>query len=259
MAPPRDPGRSRGRPRSARKRCASPGRTPSSAAPETEALINLCIDYAQVGRAAESERMLRELEASRSTSMGKWLDELRLRSTRAVHWLLRGDARAARADAERHADARDAFGGLPCTRPRREGSSARSRSPTDGRRRRSSEAKPRSKGLRDRPAPLEAWRILSTLGRARLALGDAERGTRRPSARRKPSLPSIAAGDPRTVAAVRPSSVRPPCARWRRGRAGPPDRAPVGSRAHALGGCRPRAGRGSTAAVRDARAYFSGT
>jgi tetratricopeptide (TPR) repeat protein len=145
---------------------------PSSVAPETEALMNLCVDYALAGRTADSERMLRELEASRSTSMGKWLDELRLRSTSAVHWLVRGDAGAAREHAQRMLKVATPLGAAmyPTEARRLLGEIALADGrPVDA----IAEATAALEGLRERPAPLEAWRILSTLGRGRLALGDA--------------------------------------------------------------------------------------
>ena len=134
--------------------------------------MNLCIDYALAGRTADSERMLRELEASRSTSMGKWLDELRLRSTSAVHWLIRGDARAAREHAQRMLTIATPLGAAmyPTEARRLLGEIALADGrPADA----IAEATAALEGLRERPAPLEAWRILSTLGRGRLALGDA--------------------------------------------------------------------------------------
>jgi tetratricopeptide (TPR) repeat protein len=144
-----------------------------SSAPETEALIDLSLHYAHQGRTADSERMLRELEASSSSSVGKWLDEIRLHATNAEYWLVRGDAAAARRHAQRLLDlTRDLDALLFPTWARRilcEIALA------EGRPREAvAEARVALDALQDRPAPLEAWRILSTLARARLALGDSE-------------------------------------------------------------------------------------
>ncbi len=145
---------------------------PLPAALEMEALMNLSIDYARAGRTAESERMLQELEESGPTSMVRWLDELRLRMTSAEHWLVRGDARAAREHAQ----------GLLELGKKLEASMYPSAARkllseialADGRPGDAVvEATAALEGLRERPAPLEAWRILSTLARARLALGEA--------------------------------------------------------------------------------------
>ncbi len=149
------------------------------AAPEREALLNLCIEYLRLGRVEESEQMIRELEkigSSPRVSWYGWLHELRLRAVLAEHWLLRGDVKAARTHAERllqfakgldasmfPTGARRILGEITLAEGRSEDAVA--------------EAEATLERLRDRPAPLEAWRILSTLGQARRALGDSRGAT----------------------------------------------------------------------------------
>ncbi len=165
------------------------------AAPETEALLNLCSDYARQGRFAESEAIIRELESMmaspRSTWYG-WANELRLRAVVAEHFLLRGDVAAARERGERLRElARSMDASVFPTGARRLlGEIALA----DGRTAEAvSEAVGALERLRERPAPLEAWRILSTLGRGRLALGDAA-GAREAFREAHAVVSSIAAG-----------------------------------------------------------------
>jgi tetratricopeptide (TPR) repeat protein len=141
-----------------------------SAAPETEALLNLSLDYVHAGRASDGERMLCELEQSTS-SLVQWLDEIRLRAAWAEHWLVRGDVEAARTHAQQFLELTKGLDALLfptwahrilCEIALAEGR------PQEA----ASEALAALDDLKNRPAPLEAWRILSTLARARAALGD---------------------------------------------------------------------------------------
>jgi tetratricopeptide (TPR) repeat protein len=144
------------------------------AAPETEALLNLAVHYARAGRIAESKEMIAELEgigtpARRTWS--HWFHQLRLRHVVAEQWLLRGEIRTAQAEADRLVEYAKGFdvSMFPSGTHRLLGEIALA----DGRH---DEAAKRATmvlySLRERPAPLEAWRALSLLARARLAAGD---------------------------------------------------------------------------------------
>jgi hypothetical protein len=65
---------------------------PSPWAPESEALINLCVDDARAGQADRAAELLARLEAdARKGSWMRWMNELRLEAAAAEHWAARGD------------------------------------------------------------------------------------------------------------------------------------------------------------------------
>ncbi len=143
-------------------------------APEAEALLNLCVYYARAGRGAESEQMIAELEVIGSParrSWAHWFHQLRLHHVVAEHWLLLGDVGAASRQAKRLAEfaqgldqsmipsgSRRLLGEIALAEGRAADAVAMATTVLDG--------------LSERPAPLEAWRAFSLLGRARRALGD---------------------------------------------------------------------------------------
>jgi tetratricopeptide (TPR) repeat protein len=144
-------------------------------APETEALLNLTVHYARDGRIAESEQMIAELESigtpARRTWSAEWFHQLRLRHAVAEQWLLRGDIRAARVHGDRLLEFANGLDAsiIPTATPRLLGEIALA----EGRHGEAAEqATAVLESLRERPAPLEAWRALSLLGRARLTAGD---------------------------------------------------------------------------------------
>jgi len=143
-------------------------------APETEALLDLCLDYARAGRFEDGERMIQELQTVDERARGSWhgwLHDLRMGAVVAEYRWLRGQSDKAYERAVtllEAAEARDAFMFVAWARrllgeiALREG--------------RFSEAVAESQAaladLARRPAPLESWRILATLARARRALGE---------------------------------------------------------------------------------------
>jgi tetratricopeptide (TPR) repeat protein len=150
-----------------------------SAAPETEALLGLCVDYARAGRAGDALEMIEELERVKTHSRGAWfgwLHEIRMESAVAEHWFIRGDfdrtthhARrlqevAAEVGARSHVAAALRFQ-AEAALGRGDAVAARSLADTAVAR------------LLDCEAPLEAWKAQATLGRA------AERASARPAAR----------------------------------------------------------------------------
>ena len=60
--------------------------------PESEVLLNLCVDRVREGQAERASALLAELEARAAASTWmRWLSELRLAAASAEHWAVRGD------------------------------------------------------------------------------------------------------------------------------------------------------------------------
>jgi tetratricopeptide (TPR) repeat protein len=75
---------------------------PSPWTPESEALINLCVDEVRAGRPDQASELLAGLEAASQQGVWlHWLNQLRLAAAAAEHWAARGDFDAATAKADR--------------------------------------------------------------------------------------------------------------------------------------------------------------
>jgi tetratricopeptide (TPR) repeat protein len=162
--------------------------------PETEALLNLCVDDVRDGRTDEALARLAEVQARATrNSWMRWMSDLRLAAATAEHWAVRGDP--ARADEEglRLAEIARRLGsrGYRCSAERIRGQAALERDQVG------KDAADRLEAalaeLRRFPAPLEVWKSARTLGLLRRRLGD-EDGATQAFAEAARAVRTIAAG-----------------------------------------------------------------
>jgi tetratricopeptide (TPR) repeat protein len=152
---------------------------PSPWAPESEALINLCVDDLRSGHADRATELLARLESgARQATWMRWVSELRLEAAAAEHWAARGDFDTAASRAARLLEIARSLGARTyCCAAERVRLTAALHSGVD------------LEGASDRlaaaldvfeafPAPLEAWKSARILGLALERLG------RRPEALR---------------------------------------------------------------------------
>ena len=162
-------GRPRSRPR-VRHRGRPAGPRAAGWGPESEALLNLCVDDVREGRAERAAALLAELQArAAQSSWMRWMSELRLAAASAEHWAVRGDhdARARARGAARGDGGAPRGARLPLHRRAdpggsraraRRGHRERGRAPGRGSRRAARQARPArglevGTGARDRAAP----------------------------------------------------------------------------------------------------------
>jgi tetratricopeptide (TPR) repeat protein len=162
--------------------------------PESEVLLNLCVDDVREGRAEQASALLAELETrAAESSWMRWLSELRLAAASAEHWAVRGDHERAVEHAGRLADMSDRLGARDyrCAAERIRAESALGQGV-------GIESAANRLGLalaelRGRPAPLEAWKSARLLAILRRRLGD-EEGARVAFAEAARAVRTIAAG-----------------------------------------------------------------
>ena len=162
--------------------------------PESEVLLNLCVDNLREGQAERASALLAELEArAAGSSWMRWMNELRLAAAAAEHWAVRGDHERTLEHAAgwrrwRSASARATTAAPPSgsgpSRPSRSGEGI-------------ADAATRLAAalgeLQGRPAPLEAWKSARLLAIARRRLGD-EEGARAAFAQAAGAVRTIADG-----------------------------------------------------------------
>ena len=145
-------------------------------APETEALLNLCLDYTRAGRHDEAGRAVEELERIRAGPGGAWfgwLHELRMEAVVAEHWLIRGDLARARDHARRLGEVAERVGARAyVASARRFLARAALREGDLGAAREAAEAA--LAALQGCEAPLETWKVQATLGEVRARGSEAE-------------------------------------------------------------------------------------
>ncbi len=138
------------------------------AAPETEALLGLCVDYARAGRTAHALEMIEGLERVKTQSRGAWfgwLHEIRMESAVTEHWLIRGDFDRTTHHARRLQEVATEVGAkshLAAALRFQAEAMLRTGDPVAAR----TLAETAVARLRDCVAPLEAWKAQATLGRA---------------------------------------------------------------------------------------------
>jgi len=163
-------------------------------APESEALLNLCIDDVRVGQAERAAALLAELQAKAGESPWfRWMNELRLEAVSAEHWAARGDHPRASEHATRLAELAERLGArnYRCTAERIRAGAALARG--EGVESAARDLAAALAELRTRPAPLEAWKSARVLAMARRRLGDDE-GARGALAEAAQAVGTIAAG-----------------------------------------------------------------
>lgn len=162
--------------------------------PESEVLLNLCVDDVRDGQAERASALLAELQArAAGSSWMRWLSELRLAAAAAEHWAVRGDRPRAIAHAEQLAEMAERLRSRDyrCAAERiRTESALASGEGIAGAATRLAAALGELQG---RPAPLEAWKSARLLGTARRRLGD-EEGARAAFAESARAVRTIAEG-----------------------------------------------------------------
>jgi tetratricopeptide (TPR) repeat protein len=152
---------------------------PSSWAPEAEALINICVDDARTGRPDRAAECLAQLEAgARQSDWLRWMNELRLESAAAEHWVARGDFGAAATRATRLLEIARGLGARTycCTAERiRVTAALHSGHDVEAASDRLEAALAVFESI---PVPLEAWKSARVLGLAREKLGEAQQARR---------------------------------------------------------------------------------
>jgi hypothetical protein len=153
--------------------------SPSPWAPESEALIGLCVDDVRSGHSDRATELLARLEAgARQATWMRWMGELRLEATAAEHWAARGDFDAAAARATRLLGIARSLGARTycCAAERvRLAAALHSGADVEGAAGRLAAALAELEAF---PAPLEVWKSARVLGGALQRLG------RGPEARR---------------------------------------------------------------------------
>jgi eukaryotic-like serine/threonine-protein kinase len=143
--------------------------------PESEVLLNLCVDDVREGRAERASALLGELHArAAQSSWMRWLSELRLASASAEHWAVRGDHERTLEHSARLAGMAERLGARDyrCTAARLRTEVALTRGEDLENAARDLAAALAE--LRARPAPLEAWKSARLLAIVRRRLGDEE-------------------------------------------------------------------------------------
>jgi tetratricopeptide (TPR) repeat protein len=152
---------------------------PSPWAPESEALIGLCVDDVRSGRADRATELLAQLEAgARRATWMRWMGELRLEAAAAEHWAARGDFAAAAERAARLLEIARSLGARTycCAAERvRLAAALHSGTGVEGAAGRLAAALAELEAF---PAPLETWKSARVLGSAleRLGRGPEARG-----------------------------------------------------------------------------------
>jgi len=162
--------------------------------PETEALLNLCVDDVRDGRTDAALARLAEVQARATrNSWMRWMSDLRLAAATAEQWVARGDPPRADEEALRLAEIARRLGarGYLCTAERIRGRAALERG--QGLEAAAARLDAALAELRATPAPLEVWRSARTLGLLRRRLGD-EDGARKAFAEGARAVRTIAAG-----------------------------------------------------------------
>jgi tetratricopeptide (TPR) repeat protein len=162
--------------------------------PETEALLNLCVDDVREGRTDEALARLAELRARATrNSWMRWMSDLRLAAATAEQWAVRGDPARADEEALRLAEIARRLGsrGYLCTAERIRGQAALERDQVGPHVADRLEAA--LAALRRTPAPLETWKSARTLALLRHRLGD-EEGATQAFAEAARAVRTIAAG-----------------------------------------------------------------
>ncbi|HEX9190399.1 MAG TPA: AAA family ATPase [Vicinamibacteria bacterium] len=162
--------------------------------PETEALLNLCVDDVREGRTDEALARLAEVRARAArNSWMRWMSDLRLAAATSEQWAVRGDPARADEEALGLAELARRLGsrGYLCTAERIRGQAALERGQVGP------DAADRLQAalveLRRAPAPLEVWKSARTLGLLRRRLGDDE-GAKAAFAEAARAVRTIAAG-----------------------------------------------------------------
>jgi predicted ATPase len=162
--------------------------------PEGEALLNLVVDDVHDGRSEAASELIARLEAKGAQKAWmRWMNELRLASVAAQHWLARGDLDRAEEHAVRLVSIAHRLGSRDyrCTaeRVRAEAALARGQElpAAEGRLAAALDA------LRLTPAPLETWKSAHVLATVRRRLGD-EAGARDATAVAAAAIDTIVAG-----------------------------------------------------------------
>jgi tetratricopeptide (TPR) repeat protein len=174
---------------------------PVSWAPESEALLNLCVDDVRVGQVDQASALLAELQAKATgSSWLRWINDLRLAAVSAEHWAARGEHDRAVEHAARLSDLARKLGARDyrCAAERVRAGAALARDGDFEEAARRLDAALAE--MRRTPAPIEAWksaRVLALL-RRRLADEDGAQAAFEEAAR---AVRTIAAG-------VRDESVR---------------------------------------------------
>ena len=162
--------------------------------PESEVLVNLCVDDLREGQAEQASALLAELEArAAGNPWMRWMNELRLAAAAAEHWAIRGDHERTLGHASRLADMAERLRArnYRCAAERiRTESALASGEGIAGAATRLAAALGELKG---RPAPLEAWKSARLLALARRRLGD-EEGARAAFAEAAGAVKTIADG-----------------------------------------------------------------
>jgi tetratricopeptide (TPR) repeat protein len=167
---------------------------PVTWAPESEALLNLCVDDVRVGQAERAAAVLAELQSKAGESPWfRWMNELRLEAVSAEHWAARGDHRRAGQHATRLAEMAERLGARDyrCAAERIRAESALAEG--EGIEGAASRLAAALGALRSRPAPLEAWKSARVLAIVRSRLGD-EEGARAAFAEAARAVNAIVAG-----------------------------------------------------------------
>ena len=167
---------------------------PVAWAPESEALLNLCVDDVRVGQSEQAALLLSELQAKASASAWfRWINELRLEAVSAEHWAARGDHPRASEHAARLADMAEGLGARDyrCAAERVRAESALAQG--EGIESAANRLGAALAELRGRPAPLEAWKSARLFAILRRRLGD-EEGARAAFAEAARAVKTIAAG-----------------------------------------------------------------
>jgi tetratricopeptide (TPR) repeat protein len=167
---------------------------PGPWAPKADSLLNLCVDDVRVGNIERAAATLAELEAQTAQSPWlRWMNELRLETAAAEHWVARRDWEHVVERADRLGEVADRLGarGYRCTaeRHRLEAALARDTGVEEGVARLAAARE----ALRSFRAPFETWKAGRLLGLGYRRLGDAERA-RRAFAEAADDVRSIAAG-----------------------------------------------------------------
>jgi tetratricopeptide (TPR) repeat protein len=143
--------------------------------PESEVLLNLCVDDVREGRPEQAAALLAELESrAASSTWMRWLSELRLAAAATEHWAACGDRERTFRHAAHLAEASDRLGARDyrCA-------AARLRTSTvlelgGDLAEVACDLATSLDRLRATPAPLETWKSARLLALARKRLGDAE-------------------------------------------------------------------------------------
>jgi eukaryotic-like serine/threonine-protein kinase len=147
--------------------------------PETEVLLNLCIDDLRDGRAEEASVLLADLRTrSAGSPWMRWMSDLRIAAAAAESWQVRGDHVRAEEEAVRLAEIAGGLRarGYSCTAERIRGHVALARN--QGLEDAAARLDAALGELSHPPAPLEAWKSARTLGLLRRRLGDEDAAAR---------------------------------------------------------------------------------